>query len=304
MRNRDIVSIRDLSKEDIELILKEAQSMEELLKNNREIDILRNKIIALLFFEPSTRTRLSFEFAAKKLGANVLIVHEAKSLSIAKGESFIDTIKTIENYCDCIVIRHPRDGAAKLAAEISEKPVINAGDGSNQHPTQTLLDLYTIVREKGTLKLNIGILGDLKYARTARSLIYALAKFNANIYLIFPKELPPHREILEYLEENGVKYFLSNSIEEVIDELDVLYVTRIQKERFADIEEYERVRGSYKVTMDLIKKAKEDIIILHPLPRVDEIEYEIDRTKHAKYFKQVFYGLPVRMAIFKLILKG
>ncbi len=304
MKNRDIISIRDLSRRDIERILNEAKNMEEVLLKNIDYRILEDKIIALMFFEPSTRTRFSFEFAAKKLGASVLTIHETKSLSISKGESFIDTIKTVENYCDCIVIRHPRDGAARLAAEVSEKPVINAGDGSNQHPTQTLLDLYTIHREKGTFDLNIGILGDLKYARTARSLIYALAKFKSRLYLIFPNELPPHREIIEYLEENGVEYYLSNNIEDVIKNLDVLYVTRIQKERFADIEEYERVRGSYKISMEILKKAKEDLIILHPLPRVDEIDYEVDNTKHAKYFRQVFYGLPVRMALFKLILKG
>ena len=302
MKNRDIISIRDLEKKDIETILEEAKKMEDILIKKQDYKILTDKIIALMFFEPSTRTRLSFEFAAKRLGANVLNVHESKILSTAKGESFVDTIKTVENYCDCIVIRHPKDGAARLAAEVSTVPVINAGDGCNQHPTQTLLDLYTILREKGTLRLNIGILGDLKYARTARSLIYALSKFNSKVYLIFPNELSPHREIVEYLEENNVNFTLSNNLEEVIEELDVLYVTRIQKERFPDIEEYERVRGSYRVTSKILRKAKDNLIILHPLPRVDEIEHEIDKTKHAKYFKQVFYGLPIRMAIFKLIL--
>ncbi len=302
LKGRDIISIRDFKKEEIEYILKKSEEMERLLKRERELDVLKGKILACLFFEPSTRTRLSFEAAMKRLGGETIGFSKTEATSIAKGESFVDTIKTVENYCDAIVIRHPREGSARLAAEVSDKPVINAGDGANQHPTQTLLDLYTIKREKGTLNLNIALLGDLKYARTIHSLAYALAMFKPRLYLVSPKELELPKEVLEEV-ECRCKVSVHRSLSEVIEEIDVLYVTRIQRERYPDEKEYEKVKGAYKITLETLKNAKEGLIILHPLPRVDEIDPSIDRTKHAKYFKQVFYGIPVRMAILTAIIE-
>ena len=299
-KGRDVISIRDFSKEEIIYILKKAQELENKL--NLDLDILKDKILACLFFEPSTRTRLSFESAMKKLGGSCIGFAEAGITSTAKGESLIDTIRTVENYCDVMVIRHPKEGSARLAAEVSEKPVINAGDGSNQHPTQTLLDLYTILREKGRINVNVSLVGDLKYGRTAHSLAYALAMFGAKINLVSPPGLEMPKEITSHLESKGIEVYATSRLDEVIEDTDVLYVTRIQKERFPDPEEYEKVKGTYKITPDTLVRAKEDMIILHPLPRVDEIAVEVDKTPHARYFKQVFYGLPVRMAILSLIL--
>ena len=255
--------------------------------------------MASLFFEPSTRTRLSFETAMIRLGGSVIGISESKTASIAKGESLTDTIRTVENYCDVIVIRHPLEGSARLAAEVAEVPVINAGDGSNQHPTQTLLDLYTIKREKGKIDgCNVGFLGDLKHARTIHSLIYALNFYNVKFYFISPELLRLPEGIKSEIKNEYEEY---EKLEEVINELDVLYVTRIQKERFIDEEEYEKVAGSYRIDTKILGKAKEDLIIMHPLPRVDEISYDVDSTKHAVYFKQVYYGIPVRMAILYLV---
>jgi len=299
---RDIISIRDFSKEDIEYILKAAEKMEEKLSTGEKLSFLKDKILACLFFEPSTRTRLSFETAMEKMGGTCIGFTGVKEASVAKGESLIDTKKTVENYCDVIVIRHPKEGSARLAAEVSEKPVINAGDGSNQHPTQTLLDLYTILREKGKIDITISLVGDLKYGRTVHSLAYALSMFGAKINLVSPKGLEMPKEVTSYLERKGIKVYETSKLEEIISSTDVLYVTRIQKERFPDPEEYEKVKGTYKITTEILKDAKEDMIILHPLPKVDEIASEVDKTKHARYFKQVFYGLPVRMALLGLVL--
>jgi len=238
----------------------------------------------------------------EKMGGTCIGFTGVKEASVAKGESLIDTIKTVENYCDVIVIRHPKEGSARLAAEVSEKPVINAGDGSNQHPTQTLLDLYTILREKGRIDITISLVGDLKYGRTVHSLAYALSMFGAKINLVSPKGLEMPKEVTSYLERKGIKVYETSKLEEIISSTDVLYVTRIQKERFPDPEEYEKVKGTYKITTEILKDAKEDMIILHPLPKVDEIASEVDKTKHARYFKQVFYGLPVRMALLGLVL--
>ncbi|MDI6654459.1 MAG: aspartate carbamoyltransferase [Candidatus Hydrothermarchaeota archaeon] len=296
-RGRDVISIGDFSKEEIKHILKIAGKMEKVRG-----EPLRGKILACLFFEPSTRTRLSFETAMEKLGGKVIGFSEPQIASVAKGESLIDTIKTVEKYCDAIVIRHPKEGSARLGAEISEKPVINAGDGSNQHPTQTLLDLYTIKRETGRLNVNIALVGDLKYGRTVHSLAYALATFNANIALVSPKGLEMPREVVSDLQKLGGRIRETNELEKVIPEMHVLYITRIQKERFPDPEEYEKVKGAYKITLETLKNAKKDLIILHPLPRIDEIAPEVDATRHAKYFEQVYYGLPVRMAILSLVL--
>lgn len=297
-KGRDIISIRDFSKEEISYILKVAKKMEG--KSN--LNLLEGKILACLFFEPSTRTRLSFETAMEKMGGEVIGVSEVNATSIAKGESLIDTIKTIEGYCDVIVIRHPKEGSARLVAEVTRKPVINAGDGANQHPTQTLLDLYTILREKGKINQNITILGDLKYGRTVHSLAYAISMFGAKINLVSPEGLEMPTEVVIDLEKFGAGVKETRGLEEVLPATDVLYVTRIQKERFPDPEEYEKVKGVYKITNKTLEDAKKDMIILHPLPRVDEISLEVDSTKHARYFKQVSYGVPVRMAILGLIM--
>jgi len=292
-RFRHLISIDDLSKDDIIYILDKAEEFEDVARGKRKCNILEGKILANLFFEPSTRTRMSFEVAMKRLGGDVINMTAQEASSIAKGETLADTIKVVSKYVDAIVIRHPLEGSARFAAEYSDVPVINGGDGAGQHPTQTLLDLYTIRKECNLENLKIALMGDLKYSRTVHSLIKALTLFNAKIYLISPESLRLPDEFLEELKGN----FEVVKLEEVIDEIDVLYVTRIQKERFLDEEEYKKVAGSYKITVDILKNAKEDLIIMHPLPRVDEIDPEVDKTKHCKYFEQAFYGVPVRMAI-------
>ncbi|AAL80723.1 aspartate carbamoyltransferase [Pyrococcus furiosus DSM 3638] len=302
-KGRDVISIRDFSKEDIEIVLSTAERLEKELKEKGQLEYARGKILATLFFEPSTRTRLSFESAMHRLGGAVIGFAEASTSSVKKGESLADTIKTVEQYSDVIVIRHPKEGAARLAAEVAEIPVINAGDGSNQHPTQTLLDLYTIRKEFGKIDgLKIGLLGDLKYGRTVHSLAEALAYYDVELYLISPELLRMPRHIVEELREKGVTVYETSDLMSVIGELDVLYVTRIQKERFPDEQEYLKVRGSYQVNLQVLSKAKETLKVMHPLPRVDEIHPEVDKTKHAIYFKQVFNGIPVRMALLGLVL--
>ncbi len=291
-RFRHLISIDDLSKDDIIYILDKAEEFEEIARG-RKSNLLEGKMLANLFFEPSTRTRMSFEVAMKRLGGEVLNVTAQEASSIAKGETLADTVRVVSKYADAIVIRHPLEGSARLAAEFSEVPVINAGDGAGQHPTQTLLDLYTIRKESKLEGLKIALMGDLKYSRTVHSLIKALTLFNAKIYLISPESLRLPEEFLEGLKGDVVEA----KLEDVIGEIDVLYVTRIQKERFPDEEEYRKVAGSYRITPEVLRDAKEDLIIMHPLPRVDEIDPAVDRTKHAKYFDQVFYGVPVRMAI-------
>lgn len=295
---RDMISIRDLTKEEIEHMLGTAEGMERSPPG----DILRGKTLATLFFEPSTRTRISFEAAMQRLGGKTIGFSGAGATSVAKGESLTDTVRTVERYSDAIAIRHPRDGAARLSAEVSSKPVINAGDGANQHPTQTLLDLYTIKREKGRLDVEVALVGDLKYGRTVHSLAYALAMFGAHLTLTSPKGLEMPREVVSDLQRFGPKVAKEDDLAEVASKVEVLYVTRIQKERFPDPEEYERVRGTYKITLETLRNARENLIILHPLPRVDEIAPEVDGTRYAKYFDQVYYGLPVRMAILGLLM--
>ncbi len=302
---KDIISIRDLDKSDIELILDETEKIDKELREKERLNYLEGKVVALLFFEPSTRTRLSFDTAAKRMGAETIGFSSATGTSVEKGENLADTIRTVQNYADIIVIRHKLEGAARFAAEISEKPVINAGDGGNQHPTQTLLDLYTIKYFKGRISgLKIGFVGDLKHARTVRSLFYGVSMFGVKTYLISPEELRMNPETIEEVQERfKVEVCECKNLEEVLPELDVLYVVRIQKERFLDPMEYEKVRRAYKITKEIIEEyAKEDLIILHPLPRVDEVEYDVDDLKQAKYFKQVYFGVPVRAALLKLLL--
>lgn len=302
-KGRDVISIRDFTKEDIEHVLKTAERLEHELKEKGSLEYAKGKILATLFFEPSTRTRLSFESAMHRLGGSVIGFSEASSTSVRKGESLRDTIKTVEQYSDVIVIRHSKEGAARLASEVAEIPIINAGDGSNQHPTQTLLDLYTIKRTFGKIDgLKIGLLGDLKYGRTVHSLSEALTHYDIELYLISPGLLKMPRHIVEELREKGVRIHETGDLEGVIGELDVLYATRIQKERFPDEQEYLKVKGSYIITLELLEKAKETLRIMHPLPRVDEIHPSVDSSEHAIYFKQVFSGVPVRMALLGLTL--
>ncbi len=297
-KDKDIISIRDFSVEEIDYILKAASNFEK----KKPKAILDNKILATLFFEPSTRTRLSFESAMHRLGGEVIGLSRPSVSSIAKGESLIDTIKTVESYADIIVIRHPREGSARFAADISSKPVINAGDGSNQHPTQTLLDLYTIKKEKKKLNVKVALLGDLKYGRAVHSLAHALALFGAELSLISPRGLEMPAEVIEDINAIGAPVYQTERLDEVIGNVDVLYVTRIQKERFPDPEEYEKVKGVYKIDRSAIENARQSLIILHPLPRVDEISPEVDVLPQSKYFQQVKNGIPVRMAALALVM--
>jgi aspartate carbamoyltransferase catalytic subunit len=255
-----------------------------------------------MFFEASTRTRLSFETAMKRLGGNCIGFTGSDDSSIIKGETIADTSKMFESYSDAILIRHPLEGVAKFVSDIVDVPVINAGDGAGQHPTQTLLDLYTIKEEFGKIKnLNIALIGDLKYGRTIHSLSYALGIFGAKMHFISPNELKMPDEILYDLKKKKISYNEVNNLRDVIDDLDIIYITRIQKERFPDLEEYEKIKDSYIIDRNLIEN--KDLIVMHPLPRIDEINHDVDNTKYNKYFKQAFNGVPVRMAILKNLIK-
>lgn len=300
---KDIISMNDMSKEEILEILEIAEKIENSSEEEK-LNFLKGKIIATLFFEPSTRTKMSFESAAFRLGAQVLQLPPLEQSSVKKGESFSDTIRMVESYSDVIVVRHPNDGAARLASTTSKKPVINAGDGSNQHPSQTLLDLYTIKEEKGTLNnLSIAFVGDLKYGRTVHSLVKALTHFNPTIYFVSPKILQMPTYLIDDLDKNNIKYEILEDFRDCLDKIDVFYMTRIQKERFPDIEDYQKVKGVYVINKEnILGKCKEDMIILHPLPRVDEISTDLDETKHALYFKQAKNGIPVRQAMMMKVL--
>ena len=265
--------------------------------------MLKGKILSSLFFEPSTRTRLSFESAINRLGGRVIGFSDPSWTSQKKGESLADTIRMAEAYSDVIILRHPQEGAARLAAEFSKVPVINAGDGAGRHPTQCLLDLFTILTEKKRIeKNNVVLLGDLKYGRTVHSLAYALSLFNANLTFVSPENLKMPKEVIKECKDLGVEPSYTSNLEKAIKDADVLYVTRIQRERFPDAEEYNRVVGTYRVDMDLLHNSRNSLIIMHPLPRVTEIAPEVDRTPHALYFKQAFNGVPVRMALLSLVL--
>jgi aspartate carbamoyltransferase catalytic subunit len=300
LKGRDIISIKDFTREEVDHILKTAGKVDHILGEN--LRPLSGKFMGLLFFEPSTRTRLSFEAAMKRMGGGVIGFSEPAVSSVKKGETLADTVRTVENYADILVIRHPLEGSAKLAADFASIPVINAGSGAEEHPTQAFLDLYTIFKEKGSVDgLNIGILGDLRYGRTVHSLTYALSLYDVNLYLVSPPELRIRKEVLQAV-RNRLRVKEFSRIEDVMPELDVLYVTRIQRERFPDPGEYERIKGAYRIDKAALEKAKEDLIVMHPLPRVDEIQPEVDETKHALYFKQVRYGLITRMALLGLVL--
>jgi aspartate carbamoyltransferase catalytic subunit len=296
---KHIISIKDFSKDEILNVLNIAAEFE----SNKHEDLLKNKILSTLFYEPSTRTRLSFESAMKQLGGNVVGFADPKASSVSKGESLSDTIRIVEGYADIIVIRHFVEGAARLAAEVSSKPVINAGDGSNQHPTQTFLDLYTILKCKGTLEdINIGFVGDLKYGRTVHSLVHALSLFKANMFFISPESLgmPPNQ--LEELDELGTSYQVSEKLSSFLKDLDILYVTRIQKERFPEAMDYNRVKDIYKIDRSILNSSKPELRIMHPLPRVGEIDPELDNSEQAIYFDQAKNGVVVRKALLSLLL--
>ena len=299
-KGRDIISIEDFSREESSYILDISRSMEPIAQKGS--DMLAGKILATLFFEPSTRTRLSFEAAMLKLGGSTIGFAEAEIASVKKGENLADTVRTVENYADAIALRHPLEGSAKLAAEFSRVPIINAGSGSEEHPTQALIDLYTIRKEKGKIDgLKIALVGDLRYGRTVHSLAYALAPYKIELYLVSPESLRMRREVLETI-QGKIVVCEDSTLDKIIPQIDVLYVTRIQKERFPDAAEYAEVKGTYRIDLETLKRAKRDLIILHPLPRVDEIATEVDSTPQARYFQQVWNGIVVRMALLGLVL--
>lgn len=295
MEKHDFVTIADLSKEKIMYLMNMAQAFE--MHPNREI--LKGKVVATLFFEPSTRTRLSFETAANRLGARVIGFSDAKVTSATKGETLKDTILMVSNYADVIVMRHHIEGAAQYASEIAPVPIVNAGDGAHQHPSQCLLDLYSIYKTQETFEnLNIYLVGDLKYGRTVHSLIMAMRHFNPTFHFIAPEELAMPEEYKLYCRQHGIKYIEHTDFnEDVIAGADIIYMTRVQKERFSDLMEYERVKDVYILKNDMLGKAKENMKILHPLPRVNEIAYDVDENPHAYYIQQAQNGLYAREAI-------
>lgn len=295
LTGRDIISIKDFSRTDIDWLLEKTDSMEAYAETGSEV--LRGKVMGAMFYEPSTRTRLSFESAMMRLGGCVTGFAEPKAASVEKGESLADTVRTVENYTDIIVIRHPLEGAARLAADFASVPVINAGSGAEEHPTQALLDLYTIRRELGSIDgATVALVGDLRYGRTVHSLAYALSLYNVKLHLVSPDVLRMRREVVLDIKDR-IEVKETTEMEPLLPELDVLYMTRIQKERFGDPAEYEKVKGSYQLNVSQLRNVKSGMIVMHPLPRVDEIAPEVDGTKYAKYFKQMRYGLLTRMAL-------
>lgn len=300
---RDILSTEDMNKEDILEIMDVTAKMEDLFRTQHVSDLLADKMVAVIFLEPSTRTRLSFETAIKRLGAKSITVADAKTSSAAKGETLADTARTIEGYVDCIVVRQPMLGGAKVMADAVSIPVINGGDGAGQHPTQALLDLYTIQKEKGGLEGHkVAMVGDLKYGRTVHSLSYALAPFAPEEYIFCaPDALQMPDQIVANMEEKGITCRKTDKIEEAL-QAHVLYMTRIQKERFNDPAEYERLKGSYILTRDILEKGNREITIMHPLPRVDEISTDVDALPNAAYFRQAHNGVFLRMALLAMVM--
>jgi aspartate carbamoyltransferase catalytic subunit len=299
MKNRSLVSIEDYSKDEIFKILELAEHFEQ----NPNQKILDGKVIATLFFEPSTRTRLSFESAINKLGGRIIGFSEAGSSSVSKGESLKDTILTVSKYADLIVMRHPLEGAAKYASEVAGVPIVNAGDGANQHPTQTMLDLYSIKKTQGTLEnLNVFFVGDLKYGRTVHSLLMAMSNFNPVFNFISHKKLQIPIEYKLYLDELGLKYYEHSEFTDIISRADIIYMTRVQRERFSDPVEYEKTKNVYVLKNSMLNNTKENLRILHPLPRVNEISQDVDSNPKAYYFEQAENGVYARQAIISSIL--
>ncbi len=299
--DRDVISIRDFSKSDLEYLFKTSDRIQTLPLEEKK-RLASGRLLGMMFFEPSTRTRLSFEAAMLSIGGETISITEVRTSSIEKGENLNDTVKTMESYVDMMVLRHRMEGAARFAAQVAEKPVINGGSGSEEHPTQAMLDMYTILKERGSVSdLKIALIGDLKYGRAVYSLLYGLSNFNPHIFLVSPPELRIREEALIDL-EGRAKLSHHERVEEVIGKVDVIYVTRIQKERFPDPVEYEKVKGSYIIDNQLLSKGGDDLMVLHPLPRNTEIKPDVDDTPHAKYFVQTRYGKVVRAALISLIL--
>ena len=298
---KDIISIKDFSKDQLEKIFASTDKIMQLNPSDRR-EICKGKILGYLFYEPSTRTRLSFDSAMASVGGTSLGISDVSSSSTQKGESLSDTVRMMSIYSDLLVLRHTLDGSSRFASEVSEKPVINAGSGTEEHPTQAIQDLYTMKKEKKRIDgLKIGIVGDLKYGRTVYSLLSGLGNYDVDVHLISPKSLRIRSDSTYEIKKN-LDYAETDDIEDCLDELDVLYVTRIQKERFPDEEEYLKVKGSYVVGLDMLKQMKKDSIILHPLPRIDEISFDVDKAENARYFEQAEYGKHVRAALLGMIL--
>ncbi len=299
MKNKSLISINDFSKEEYFKILDLAEEFQQ----NPNQKLLDNHVVASLFFEPSTRTRLSFETAVQRLGGRVIGFSEASSSSVSKGESLKDTILTVSRYADLIIMRHPIEGSSRHASDVSNKPVINAGDGSNQHPTQCMLDLFSIRKTQGTLEnLNLFLVGDLKYGRTVHSLLMAMAQFNPVFNFVSPPSLRMPQEYKDFLDEKGIKYYEHDKLDENINHADIVYVTRVQRERFSDPMEYEKVKNAYILKNKMLENTKPNLKILHPLPRVNEISTDVDENSKAYYFDQAENGVYTRMAIMALIL--
>jgi aspartate carbamoyltransferase catalytic subunit len=302
MEHSNITSARQLSRGDIETVLDRARDI--AADPSAYADRHPGALLGLLFFEPSTRTKMSFTAAIKRLGGDIVDMGPVDSSSVKKGESLADTVRVSEGYADALVLRHPSEGSADMASEFVDVPLINGGDGAGQHPTQTLLDLYTIRENAGLDGLTIGIMGDLKYGRTVHSLAHALTNFNTRQQFISPESLRLPRKVRYDLHAQGVDVREHTAPKEVLDSLDVLYVTRIQKERFPDESEYREVAGEYQIDAVTLEAASDDLAVLHPLPRVDEIAYDVDDTDHAHYFEQAHNGVPVRMALLDVLLGG
>ncbi|MCD4729249.1 MAG: aspartate carbamoyltransferase [Bacteroidales bacterium] len=299
MKKKSLVSILDITKADYENILNLAEKFEA----NPKRKILEDCVVATLFFEPSTRTRLSFESAASRLGAKVIGFTDAATSSVKKGETLKDTILTVSNYSDIIIMRHPKEGSARYASEVSPVPILNAGDGANQHPTQCLLDLYSIRKTQKKLdNLNIAFVGDLKYGRTVHSLVTALTNYKTTFHLVSPIELKLPSSVKRYIKENNLEYHQYTELDEVIPKVDILYMTRIQQERFADPLEYERVKNAYILKNKMLDGARKNLRILHPLPRINEITEDVDSNPKAYYFQQAQNGVYVRQALLTTIL--
>lgn len=299
MKHKSLVSIHDITKDDYEKVLQLAERFEENPKRN----ILGDSVVATLFFEPSTRTRLSFESAASRLGAKVIGFSDAATSSVKKGESLKDTILTVSNYSDIIIMRHPKEGSARYASEVSPVPIINAGDGANQHPTQCLLDLYSIRKTQKTLdNLHIAFVGDLKYGRTVHSLVEALTNYNTTFHLVSPIELKLPSSVKRHIKDKNLEYYQYTEMDEVIPKVDILYMTRIQQERFADSLEYERVKNAYILKNKMLENGKKNLRVMHPLPRVNEITEDVDSNPKAYYFTQAKNGVFVRQALLAIIL--
>lgn len=299
--DRDIVSIKDFTKQDLEFVFSSTDKISSLRPNEKS-ELGKGRTLGYIFYEPSTRTRMSFEAAMASLGGSSIGIFDPKSSSIEKGENLADTIRIIDLYSDVIILRHPLDGSSRFAGELSKNPIINAGSGSEEHPTQAMLDLYTILKEKKKIdNLTIGIVGDLKYGRTVYSLLYALANYNVEVHLISPPMLGIRKESI-YDARKKLKLYEHSQLEDILPKLDIIYVTRIQRERFPDIQEYEKVRGTYTIDNNTLVRAKSDVSIMHPMPRMEEISHSIDDTKNAIYFKQAAYGKELRAALLALVL--